>query len=153
MTIHFKLFFTYFFTSADNHRPYLITFQSNDSTDYINAVFVDVIYAIKSNYFLLAYLISIFTSLKKGYTRSREYIVTEWPLHFTIPDCWSLIYDHDCNSVIILANPEDLHVSQAKFVIQFNLINNSLLFHFKDISSVLAYRERKTAKIWTCFYR
>lgn len=65
----------------DNFRPYLTSFQTNDSTDYINAVFVD------------------------GYTRSKEYIVTEWPLHKTISDFWSLIYDHDCNSVILLANP------------------------------------------------
>lgn len=65
----------------DNFRPYLTSFQSNDNTDYINAVFVD------------------------GYTRSKEYIVTEWPLHKTISDFWSLIYDHDCNSVILLANP------------------------------------------------
>lgn len=67
----------------DNHRPYLSTFQSNDSTDYVNAVFVD------------------------GYTRSKEYIVTEWPMSHTIPDCWSLIYDHDCNSVVILSSPTD----------------------------------------------
>lgn len=65
----------------DNFRPYLTSFQTNDSTDYINAVFVD------------------------GYTRSKEYIVTEWPLHRTISDFWSLVYDHDCNSVILLANP------------------------------------------------
>lgn len=26
----------------DNHRPYLTTFQTNDSTDYVNGVFVDV---------------------------------------------------------------------------------------------------------------
>jgi len=65
----------------DNFRPYLTSFQSNDNTDYINAVFVD------------------------GYTRSKEYIVTEWPSHRTISDFWSLIYDHDCNSVILLANP------------------------------------------------
>lgn len=65
----------------DNFRPYLTSFQTNDSTDYINAVFVD------------------------GYTRSKEYIVTEWPLHKTISDFWSLVYDHDCNSVILLANP------------------------------------------------
>ncbi|RWS14412.1 Receptor-type tyrosine-protein phosphatase U-like protein [Dinothrombium tinctorium] len=25
----------------------------------------------------------------------------------TVADCWSLIYDHDCNSVVVLANPED----------------------------------------------
>ncbi|RWS26927.1 receptor-type tyrosine-protein phosphatase kappa-like protein [Leptotrombidium deliense] len=67
----------------DNHRPYLTSFQSNDSTDYINAVFVD------------------------GYTRSREYIVTEWPLTHTFADFWSLVYDHDCNSIILLANPDD----------------------------------------------
>lgn len=67
----------------DNFRPYLTSFQSNDNTDYINAVFVD------------------------GYTRSKEYIVTEWPSHKTISDFWSLIYDHDCNSVILLANPSE----------------------------------------------
>ncbi|KAH9415711.1 hypothetical protein DERP_000201 [Dermatophagoides pteronyssinus] len=65
----------------DNFRPYLTSFQSNDNTDYINAVFVD------------------------GYTRSKEYIITEWPLKRTIQDIWSLIYDHECNSVIILDNP------------------------------------------------
>lgn len=30
------------FTPADNFRPYLTSFQSNEHTDYINAVFVDV---------------------------------------------------------------------------------------------------------------
>lgn len=65
----------------DNFRPYLTSFQSNDNTDYINAVFVD------------------------GYTRSKEYIVTEWPLPKTVQDVWSLIYDHECNSVVILCNP------------------------------------------------
>lgn len=67
----------------DYFRPYLTSFQTNDSTDYINAVFVD------------------------GYTRSKEYIVTEWPLHRTMSDFWSLVYDHDCNSVILLANPPE----------------------------------------------
>lgn len=67
----------------DNYRPYLSTFQSNDSTDYVNAVFVD------------------------GYTRSKEYIVTEWPMKHSIPDCWSVIYDHDCNSVVVLSSPTD----------------------------------------------
>lgn len=67
----------------DNHRPYLLTSQSNDSTDYLNAVFVD------------------------GYTRAKEYIVTEWPMCHTVPDCWSLIYDHNCNSVVVLGTPPD----------------------------------------------
>lgn len=61
----------------DNFRPYLSSFQSNDSTDYINAVFVD------------------------GYLRSKEFIVTEWPMQHTVPDFWSLVYDHDCNSVVV----------------------------------------------------
>ncbi|RWS24464.1 receptor-type tyrosine-protein phosphatase kappa-like protein, partial [Leptotrombidium deliense] len=67
----------------DNFRPYLTTFQHNDSTDYVNGVFVD------------------------SFNRSREYIVTEWPMPHTVADCWSLIYDHNCNSVVVLANPED----------------------------------------------
>lgn len=67
----------------DSFRPYLTSFQTNDSTDYINAVFVD------------------------GYTRSKEYIVTEWPVHKTISDFWSLVYDHDCNSIVLLANPAE----------------------------------------------
>ncbi|XP_054714942.1 receptor-type tyrosine-protein phosphatase kappa-like [Uloborus diversus] len=66
----------------DNFRPYLTSFQSNDNTDYINAVFVD------------------------GYTRSKEYIATEWPLQRTMQDVWSLVYDHDCNTVVVLANPQ-----------------------------------------------
>lgn len=51
--------------SADNSRPYLTSFQGNNFTDYINAVFVDVrtfIYiAILINAFL-KYLQSIVVS-------------------------------------------------------------------------------------------
>ncbi|XP_023226148.1 receptor-type tyrosine-protein phosphatase kappa-like [Centruroides sculpturatus] len=65
----------------DNFRPYLTTFQSNETTDYINAVFVD------------------------GYLRAREFIVTEWPALRTVPDFWSLVYDHDCSCIVLLANP------------------------------------------------
>uniref|UniRef100_T1ITA2 Protein-tyrosine-phosphatase n=1 Tax=Strigamia maritima TaxID=126957 RepID=T1ITA2_STRMM len=65
----------------DNSRPYLTSFQGNDCTDYINAVFVD------------------------GYDRCNEYIVTEWPMKHTMGDVWSLVYDHDCKSVVILCNP------------------------------------------------
>ncbi|KAG8178340.1 hypothetical protein JTE90_029294 [Oedothorax gibbosus] len=67
--------------ATDNFRPYLTSFQSNDNTDYINAVFVD------------------------GYTRSKEYINTEWPLQRTCQDFWSLVYDHDCNTVVVLCSP------------------------------------------------
>ena len=34
-------FFSFSFT-ADNYRPYITSFQGNNCTDYINAVFVDV---------------------------------------------------------------------------------------------------------------
>merc|ERR1719464_281627 len=65
----------------DNFRPYVTSFQGNNCTDYINAVFVD------------------------GYTHPREYIVTEWPLPTTCSDIWSLVYDHDCSAVVVLCNP------------------------------------------------
>lgn len=65
----------------DNFRPYITSFQGNNCTDYINAVFVD------------------------GYTHPREYIVTEWPLPNTCSDLWSLVYDHDCSAVVVLCNP------------------------------------------------
>jgi hypothetical protein len=32
----------FFFVAADNFRPYITSFQGNNCTDYINAVFVDV---------------------------------------------------------------------------------------------------------------
>lgn len=41
------------FFAADNFRPYLTSFQGNNFTDYINAVFVDV-----------SYLFSIFLRVK-----------------------------------------------------------------------------------------
>merc|ERR1719273_2395949 len=65
----------------DNFRPYITSFQGNNCTDYINAVFVD------------------------GYTHPREYIVTEWPLPNTCSDIWSLVYDHDCSALVVLCNP------------------------------------------------
>ena len=34
--------FLFFLISADNFRPYITSFQGNNCTDYINAVFVDV---------------------------------------------------------------------------------------------------------------
>ncbi|CAO1387004.1 unnamed protein product [Diamesa hyperborea] len=66
----------------DNFRPYLTSFQGNAFTDYINAVFVD------------------------GYTKPREYIVTEWPLKATCGEFWSLVYDHEASAVVVLCNPK-----------------------------------------------
>ena len=99
MSNHFSFTFV-----ADNFRPYLTSFQSNDNTDFINAVFVDVS-ALCDDHLLLN---GIFL---QGYTRSKEYIVTEWPLKRTLSDNWSLIYDHECNSVIILGEPPVVNVS------------------------------------------
>ncbi|XP_015175080.1 PREDICTED: receptor-type tyrosine-protein phosphatase U isoform X2 [Polistes dominula] len=65
----------------DNFRPYLTSFQGNNFTDYINAVFVD------------------------GYTKPREYIVTEWPLRNTCGEFWSLVYDYECAAVVVLCVP------------------------------------------------
>lgn len=65
----------------DNFRPYLTSFQGNSFTDYINAVFVD------------------------GYTKPREYIVTEWPLRTTCGEFWSLVYDYECSAVVVLCVP------------------------------------------------
>uniref|UniRef100_A0A336K031 CSON011467 protein n=2 Tax=Culicoides sonorensis TaxID=179676 RepID=A0A336K031_CULSO len=65
----------------DNFRPYLTSFQGNTFTDYINAVFVD------------------------GYTKPKEYIVTEWPLKSTLGEFWSLIYDQECAAVVVLCQP------------------------------------------------
>ncbi|KAG7200252.1 hypothetical protein KM043_017723 [Ampulex compressa] len=65
----------------DNFRPYLTSFQGNNFTDYINAVFVD------------------------GYTKPREYIVTEWPLRHTCGEFWSLVYDYECAAVVVLCVP------------------------------------------------
>ncbi|GJQ76225.1 hypothetical protein Trydic_g1966 [Trypoxylus dichotomus] len=71
----------------DNSRPYLTSFQGNNYTDYINAVFVD------------------------GYTKPKEYIVTEWPMKSTCGEFWSLIYDYECAAIVILCVPP--HNSQT----------------------------------------
>lgn len=65
----------------DNFRPYLTSFQGNAFTDYINSVFVD------------------------GYTKPREYIVTEWPMKHTLGEFWSLVYDQECSAVVVLCQP------------------------------------------------
>jgi len=66
----------------DIYRPYITSFQGNDCTDYINAVFVD------------------------GYIRANDFVVTEWPLSNTIQNFWSMVYDHDVATVIVLDSPK-----------------------------------------------
>ena len=65
----------------DKNRPYITSFEGNDCTDYINAVFVD------------------------GYSRLNELIVTEWPLSDTIKNFWSMVWDHEAVTVVVLSNP------------------------------------------------
>ena len=55
--------------------------QGNECTDYINAVFVD------------------------GYSRLNQFIVTEWPLANTTQNFWSMLYDHDVVTVVVLDPP------------------------------------------------
>lgn len=48
-----------------------------------------------------------FAVKRQGYTRPKEYVVTEWPIKAdVVPDFWSLVYDHDCPAVVVLCNPE-----------------------------------------------
>lgn len=41
----------------------------------------------------------------QGYTKPREYIVTEWPLKHTVGEFWSLVYDQECSAVVVLLQP------------------------------------------------
>ena len=41
----------------------------------------------------------------QGYTKPREYIVTEWPLKHTCGEFWSLVYDYECSAVVVLCVP------------------------------------------------
>ncbi|XP_013390361.2 receptor-type tyrosine-protein phosphatase mu-like [Lingula anatina] len=63
---------------AGNHcRPYLVSYVK-DSTDYINAVFID------------------------GYQRQDAYIVTQMPLPHTVVDFWSMLFDQHCATIVML---------------------------------------------------
>lgn len=50
-------------------------------------------------------------SFPQGYTKPREYIVTEWPLKPTCGEFWSLVYDYDCAAVVVLCVPPHNSVS------------------------------------------
>ncbi|KAE9531661.1 hypothetical protein AGLY_010867 [Aphis glycines] len=43
--------------------------------------------------------------MPQGYTKPREYIVTEWPIKHTPGDFWSLVYDYECSAVVVLCLP------------------------------------------------
>lgn len=51
--------------------------------------------------------------LIQGYTKPREYIVTEWPLKSTLGEFWSLVYDYECSAVVVLCVPPHNSVSST----------------------------------------
>lgn len=124
--LDFSTIQTSLFSLADNFRPYLTSFQGNSFTDYINAVFVDVTidgFINKNSNNIL------FCQIEQGYTRPREYIVTEWPLPHTLGDLWSLVYDYDCSAVVVLTNPPPSSVSWYEFSqmnFRFIFLNDSI---------------------------
>ncbi|CAC5398797.1 PTPRK [Mytilus coruscus] len=61
----------------DNYRPYLMSY-GRSSNDYINAVKIP------------------------SFIEGRNVFVTQYPLQNTIGDLWSLIYDNDCRTMVIL---------------------------------------------------
>jgi protein tyrosine phosphatase len=58
-------------------RPYLVTYIPG-ATDYINAVFVD------------------------GYRQKDAFIVTQMPMPQTLVDFWSMVYDHECKTIVMM---------------------------------------------------
>ncbi|XP_023932844.1 receptor-type tyrosine-protein phosphatase epsilon-like [Lingula anatina] len=68
---------------AGNHCRPRLTSYAEDSTDYINAVFID------------------------GYQRQNSYIITQMPLPHTIVDFWSMLYDQQCATIVMLNELND----------------------------------------------
>ncbi|XP_072026997.1 receptor-type tyrosine-protein phosphatase mu-like [Amphiura filiformis] len=62
----------------DKGRPYLRTTLINGGTDYINAAFID------------------------GYVRKKEFIATQMPLTNTIEDFWTMVYEFNTTSIVML---------------------------------------------------
>ena len=71
----------------DDNRPYLISFQSNSTTDYINAVFVD------------------------GFCQAKAMIITEWPMQSTIGKGASINYSKLSNC----CGATDIHFGYSFF--------------------------------------
>ncbi|CAI9743236.1 receptor-type tyrosine-protein phosphatase epsilon-like isoform X1 [Octopus vulgaris] len=59
-------------------RPYLLSNDKSDDSDFINGVYVD------------------------GYWNRNNYIVTQWPMRSTIRDIWRLVYDYKVNTLVLL---------------------------------------------------
>lgn len=87
----------------DENRPRLTSFQGTETSDYINAVFVD------------------------GYRMADEFICTEWPLNNTISNFWSLVYDQNIKTIVVLNHPKS------------NQSQSYPTFWPKDLDSVKSY--------------
>ncbi len=91
--------------------------------------------------------------VSQGYTRPREYIVTEWPLPHTLGDLWSLVYDYDCSAVVVLTNPAPSSVSPL--VLSFTPRPSFTMGFFQllnlELPSVLA-RRTPLRQVWPCIY-
>jgi protein tyrosine phosphatase len=93
--------FLFFFYSADNSRPYLMT-QVEKTTDYINAVFVNVSIEIQ---FQCDRSSPVFL---KSYRQTSNYIATQYPLPHTLIDFWRLIFDHNISIIMLIESiPRD----------------------------------------------
>ncbi|XP_038066610.1 receptor-type tyrosine-protein phosphatase F-like [Patiria miniata] len=66
----------------DRGRPYLMTMGTEQSTNYINASFIN------------------------GYWKRDQYIITQIPMPNTSIDFWSMVYDYN-SSTIVMLNPLD----------------------------------------------
>lgn len=77
--------------------------------------------------------LSAFLCRLQGYTKPREYIVTEWPLKNSLGEFWSLVYDYECSAVVVLAVPDpglvrNIFIFSKKNSI-FTLTNNFLFYY------------------------
>lgn len=59
-------------------RPYLLSNDKSDDSDFINGVYVD------------------------GYWNRNNYIVTQWPMKNTVRDIWRLVYDYKVHTIVLL---------------------------------------------------
>ncbi|VDI07363.1 Hypothetical predicted protein, partial [Mytilus galloprovincialis] len=95
----------------DYYRPYLMSY-GRSSNDYINAVKIP------------------------SFTDGTNIFVTQYPLLNTIGDFWSLVYDNDCRTIVILEeinedvpvipSDSDHKISNDNFIISRNSQNVSL---------------------------
>ncbi|CAG2187878.1 unnamed protein product [Mytilus edulis] len=95
----------------DDYRPYLMSY-GRSSNDYINAVKIP------------------------SFTEGSNIFVTQYPLLNTIGDFWSLVYDNNCRTIVILEeinedvpvipSDTDHKISNDNFIISRNSQNVSL---------------------------